>query len=323
MNSAHSNECPTAFCLDFPLAFGPPRATGAIRVHADDFVVKESLGFVPSGEGEHVYLHIEKLGANTAWVAAALARLAGVQSFDVSYAGKKDRHARTQQWFSCRLPGNVDPDWMDHGIEGVRILAVQRHNKKLRRGGHDGNYFEIRVRSGPAGCNDAVRADLLERLDAIEDHGFPNYFGEQRFGHAGNNLVNADALLQGRRFKRSEKEIYLSAARSYLFNRQLAGALDEGDWQKREGWLPGLTRDGGMRGCDEPGFDAWYAGFRRFGVKAMRRPFAVVPQDLDCEFNDDGFLLTFKLPRGSYATSFLREIVAYNRDSGVREQAFG
>lgn len=312
-----------AFNIDFPLAGSEPLASGTIRTCADDFVVEESLGFEPCGHGEHVYLNVEKVGANTAFVAAALARFSGVRPFDVSYAGKKDRHARTRQWFSCWLPGKVDMDWIDHGIDGVRILAVTRHNKKLRRGGHQGNLFKVLVRPGPAGFSAADRGDMMARLADIGRDGFPNYFGEQRFGHDGNNLVNADRLLNGKRFKRNEKEIYLSAARSYLFNCQLAAAIERGDWRESQGWLPGMTRKDEFEACDEPGFEAWYEGFRKFGVKAMMRPLSVTPSDLKGEFNDDNFLVTFKLPRGSYATSLLREVVAYNTHSGHREQALG
>ncbi|MCX7230237.1 MAG: tRNA pseudouridine(13) synthase TruD [Burkholderiales bacterium] len=55
------------------------------------------------GEGEHIWLDIEKNGANTAVVAQQLAEAAGVQDVDVGNAGLKDRYAITRQWFSIVL----------------------------------------------------------------------------------------------------------------------------------------------------------------------------------------------------------------------------
>ncbi|WP_410967020.1 tRNA pseudouridine(13) synthase TruD, partial [Salmonella sp. SAL04277] len=61
-----------------------------------------------------------------------------------------------------------------------------------------------------------------------------NYFGLQRFGHGGGNLVDArscaeQGLLPANRNLRSR---FLSAGRSYLFNRLLAARVAEGSWNR-------------------------------------------------------------------------------------------
>ena len=83
----------------WPFAFGGPSGTGEIKATVDDFIVEEILSFSPEGAGEHVFLHIEKCHENTEYVARLLARHAGVRQRDVSFAGLKDRHGRTRQWF--------------------------------------------------------------------------------------------------------------------------------------------------------------------------------------------------------------------------------
>jgi Uncharacterized conserved protein len=95
-----------------PLAYlhGQPTQPGTLKASPDDFIVSESLGFTPSGQGEHFLVRIKKRGENTKYVANELAKACGVSSRQVSWAGLKDRHAVTEQWFSVHLPGKADPD---------------------------------------------------------------------------------------------------------------------------------------------------------------------------------------------------------------------
>ena len=182
---------------------------------------------VPSGEGEHLWLHIEKQGCNTDWVAQQLARLANVKSMAVSYAGLKDRHAITTQWFSIHLPGQPDPDLSVLNPDEISILQAQRHDRKLKRGTLAGNRFRICLRD-LAGDLPA----LEKKLSIIKMQGVPNYYGEQRFGHGMNNLVKAEELFKGgfRKMKKHQRSLYLSSARSWIFNRILSERIDQGNW---------------------------------------------------------------------------------------------
>ncbi|HEY9198053.1 MAG TPA: tRNA pseudouridine(13) synthase TruD [Gammaproteobacteria bacterium] len=215
--------------IDLPHAFGGPAATGQLRVEPEDFVVRELPVCEPDGAGEHVWLWVRKRNTNTEWVARQLARFAGVTPREVSFAGLKDRRAVTEQWFSLQLPGKADPDWSAARIEGVEILRAERHSRKLKRGALRGNAFAIRVRAvggDPAGVE--------SRLQAVLTHGIPNYFGEQRFGRDGGNLAAAAAMLRGEgpRVERHVRGLYLSAMRSFLFNRVLAARVDDGSWER-------------------------------------------------------------------------------------------
>lgn len=208
-------------------AHGGPVLRGVLRAEPADFRVDEQLGFEPCGAGEHVFVQIEKAEANTDWVAQKLAAFAGIAPVGVGYAGLKDRHAVTRQWLSLHLPGRADPDWSTFDVAGVRVLRALRHDRKLKRGAHRGNRFSIRLRSV---SGDAVAAG--ERLAAIAAHGVPNYFGEQRFGRDGDNVVMARQLFAGQRLPRHLQGFALSAARSLLFNRVLAQRVREGCWDR-------------------------------------------------------------------------------------------
>src|SRR3984885_11311260 len=90
----------TRAALQPPRAHGAPLPAATLKAAPEDFHVEEQLSFEPSGTGPHWLLRVEKRRANTRWVAAEIARLAGVPGGDVGYAGLKDRHAVAVQWFS-------------------------------------------------------------------------------------------------------------------------------------------------------------------------------------------------------------------------------
>lgn len=192
---------------------GKPESNGLLRSQISDFKVFEELPFSPCGEGEHLFIHIRKTGANTIFVARELAKYFDIKEQLISYAGLKDRFAITEQWFGVHVPGKQEYNLDDLQIEGVEILSYKRHNKKLRTGALTGNRFELVLRDVTA-----IKA-FTERWQKIVDQGVPNYFGEQRFGISGGNIERALSLFSGQKVKDKKKRgIYLSAARSHIFN---------------------------------------------------------------------------------------------------------
>ncbi|MGE5155366.1 MAG: tRNA pseudouridine(13) synthase TruD [Bdellovibrio bacteriovorus] len=250
-NGIHAPSPPTSIGIpfqDLPRAHGEPLARGLLRVEPQDFQVEELLGFEPDGAGEHRLLWVRKTDTNTEWVARRLAELAGVPASDVGFAGLKDRRAVTSQWFSVPRPKGGEPDWSRLAAEGIEVLEVQAHRRKLRRGSLRGNRFQVLVRDlglEAAPSPDSPVEAVDRRCTEIRCLGVPNYFGEQRFGHAGANLSKADALFRGalRRPTNHQRGLWLSAARSELFNRVLAHRVSRGDWARP---LPGdcLNLDG-------------------------------------------------------------------------------
>ncbi|MDW3082129.1 tRNA pseudouridine(13) synthase TruD, partial [Vibrio sp. 1403] len=179
-----------------------------------------------TGEGEHLMVHIRKTGENTSFVANELAKACGVKSKDVSWAGLKDRHAVTEQWLSVHLPKGETPDFSTFLAQypSIEILATDRHNKKLRPGDLIGNEFVVTLSE----VTDV--ADVEQRLEKVKQVGVPNYFGSQRFGNDGNNLD--EARRWGRENVRTrnqnKRSMYLSAARSWIFNRIVSARLENG-----------------------------------------------------------------------------------------------
>lgn len=324
--------------LDVTYAQGQPSGRAGLKQQAVDFVVNERLGFEPSGIGEHCYVQIRKTGANTAWVAENMARYLNIKAFYVNYAGRKDRHAVTTQWLSCHVPGKLMPDFSNMTLAGVEILETRRHDKKLRRGSHAGNEFEIRLRNIQADTEDIER-----RLTRIADQGFPNYFGEQRFGRGGSNLLAADSLFAGEPVKHQLRDLCLSAVRSYMFNADLSQQLSAGElddisvpehcWTasvevgrgaesggrtrstgqaNQRGWLYGLARkENSALKSLETRFPHWCEGLRKLDLKAQQRDLWVRPAAFNWRFEGPDLLLSFGLPVGSFATSLIREVVNY------------
>jgi tRNA pseudouridine13 synthase len=220
---------------DWPRSFSKDNEYGhapiaRIRACPEDFRVDEELGFSPDGEGEHSLLHIQKRNRNTDQIARQLARHAGVRARDVSYCGLKDRVAVTSQWFSVWLPGKEDPDWSSMEDEGLKILEQSRHRRKLQRGALQGNRFEIVLRD-IFRDNKGEQSEIEKRLSRIKQQGVPNYFGEQRFGRDGGNLLSAQTMFEGKRIKdRFLRGVYLSSARSFLFNEVLAERVRKSNW---------------------------------------------------------------------------------------------
>lgn len=293
--------------------------------------MEEVLSFDPSGQGEHLLLWVEKRESNTEWVAKQLAKHFGIGPSKVSWAGLKDRHAVTRQWFGVHLPGfSGELEYPDY--DNCRVLDHRFNDRKLRIGAIKQNHFRLRIAN--------IHADRLEleaRLEAIKQRGVPNYFGEQRFGLAGNNLTLAEQwLVHGQRpRKKMDQSMALSAARSYLFNQQLSARIAESLWtQVRAGDVLMLdnTHSVFVAQADElaelqqrvdegdchttallPGsggniaqaevaewecsaYDVdqkqWCSGLIKQKVKASRRAARLIPQNLSWEFiGDDQALL--------------------------------
>ena len=244
---------------NLPQPIQPPLKQAIYKTHTTDFIVNELLPLEFTGEGEHLWLHIQKSGMNTAYLAKLLSEWAEIPLRDVGYSGLKDRHALTTQWFSLRIPKKQLPESefapVDIGVnESVTILAQQWHNKKLNRGTHRANQFIITLRDIEfAHFNNAAakNEELLSAEQAIEQHlttisqnGVPNYFGSQRFGRSGNNIREALSLFarpvpaarpQPKKSKRKsapreQNTMELSAARSLIFNEILAARVRDGSW---------------------------------------------------------------------------------------------
>ena len=327
-------------------AYGSPAGKGDIRTLPEDFIVEETLAFEPSGSGEHIFLKIQKTGENTEYVARQLARFANVRQRDIGFAGMKDRHAITTQWFSVWLPKGDEPIWQNFEADGFKILSVTRHARKLKRGALANNRFELTIRQWQGD-----KTQTIEQLTVIKNHGVPNYYGSQRFGNGGQNVVKALAMFQGAKVGREQRSLYLSATRSFLFNHILSARIEKNSWSQglngdvfmidgshscfacetidddirarlsqnalhSTGILfgKGESRVSGEALALEQNvfehFPVLTKGLLAFGLENDRRALRVNVSNLTWDFCDASTLkLNFNLPAGSYATAVLREIL--------------
>ena len=322
----------------------PPKQTALLKAECADFVVKEQLGYDMSGDGEFVAVKVRKTDCNTLFVGEQLAKFAGISARNMSYAGLKDRKAVTEQWFSLQMPGQPTPDFSQFSLEGVEILEVTRHQRKIRIGSLQGNHFEILLR------NAEETDELKVRLDFLAKNGFPNYFTEQRFGRDGNNLTQALRWANGEiNVKdRNKRSFYLSAARSEIFNLIVAKRIElglaqqvlNGDILQLNGshsWFvvdesedlaqlqqrlaqQDVLLTAPLIGEEEKSavdfeneifaqHQALFALMRQERMKAARRAILMQPQHFQWQFEPNGLRLKFYLPAGSYATALIRELV--------------
>lgn len=221
---------------DLPRVCGAPLLRGRFKAQPDDFCVTEELGFDCTGQGEHLWVQVRKSAISTPEAATRLARAAGVRASAISWSGLKDKQGVCRQWFSIHSPGKDIHTLAQAESEQLVIEQQLRNDRKLRRGSHRCNHFEIRlIELRPIQTNHSGQAaldDLQQRLEQIKQAGVPNYFGEQRFGFS--NLDDATVFFAGQKKPRDrhQRGMWLSAARSAIFNAVLARRVTEQSWNQ-------------------------------------------------------------------------------------------
>jgi tRNA pseudouridine13 synthase len=168
-----------------------PGTGGRIKVEPEDFVVTEIPLYLPSGEGDHVYIYIKKEGIGSLEAAGRIATALGRPRHLVGLAGLKDARAITRQWLSVE---RVDPAKVEAlRLPNIKILKVARHRNRLKIGHLAGNRFEIRIRR----CQRNAKATAMRVLEVLQERGVPNWFDRQRFGVRGDNHVLGRAIVLG------------------------------------------------------------------------------------------------------------------------------
>lgn len=329
-----------------------PGMGGKIKSVPEDFEVEEIPAYEPSGQGDFLYLWIEKRDMGAEYFTRQIAKRLGIAPGDIGTAGLKDRRAVTRQWVS--LPASAESRLPQLDGDGIKVLRSSRHTNKLRPGHLHGNRFRILIREPlPDGCGslDAI----LERIRTL---GLPNFYGPQRFGRNGETLHIGLALLRGEKKIGNPflKKLALSAAQSALFNHVLAQRMRDGllrsvlpgdvmckipfggmfvavdvEAEQRRFEAREIVTAGPIFGkktfaAKEIATEREQAALAAFGLSASsfagfgkltlgtRRHNLVYMSDLSAAAEPDGLRLTFALPAGSYATVILREIMKTNLD---------
>lgn len=219
------------------LTEGLPGTGGIVRWTPEDFLVEEIPLYEPSGEGEHTYALVEKVGLSTFRAVQMLAGALGISPGRIGYAGMKDAQARTRQTFSIE---GVPPERvLALDLPGLRVLRATRHRNKLKLGHLRGNRFRIRIREVPQ----EAMAHCQAVLEVLLARGMPNYFGGQRFG------LRENSHLLGRLLLRRDWEGFL---REFLGSPHPAESqavqearrlFEEGRWEQAWAALPNTMQD--------------------------------------------------------------------------------
>lgn len=325
-----------------------PGVGGRIKARPDDFEVEEVPSYEPSGEGDHLYLWVEKRDVGPEFFARTIAQRLGIHAGAVGTAGLKDRHAVTRQWVS--VPTEAEPRLKNVDGDGIRVLKVSRHVNKLKPGHLRGNRFRLLIRDA-----DATRADAFAAVvERLRSHGMPNYYGPQRFGRDGSTLDLGFRCLAGqqrRRVRPFQFKFALSAVQSLYFNDYLGRRLADGllrtvlpgdvmmkrpaggifiaedipteqeRFDKRETVTAGPMFGGRMYAAkgaaaereaevlaDNGLSPESFAGFGKL-MSGTRRHNLVYLDDLTADWEPEGLRLAFTLPSGCYATVLLREVM--------------
>jgi tRNA pseudouridine13 synthase len=338
-----------------PTAHGTPPATGRIRAEAEDFRVDEVLGFEADGAGSHLLLTVEKRGANTGWVAGQLARAADVAVQEVGFSGHKDRQAVTVQAFTVPSPPDepLEPI-LAHAGEGYRVIAVARHGRKLRPGSHRANRFALRVRElrGERAAIDAC----LQRIAScgVPNYFGPQRFGrdganlrrarEWSMGgealrdrtqrgfalsaarsHLFNEVLAArvrrgdwDRLLPGEAVMLDGKRSFFAAPEiePELVARALAMDVHPSGPLPGRGAVAATGEALSVEGRALVGEAALYDLLRAQGLEHERRALRLPVRECRWTYEGDALLLEFVLPRGTFATAVLHELLADAWDVG-------
>jgi tRNA pseudouridine13 synthase len=324
-------------------ALGEPDAEGTIRADPADFAVDEILGFEPDGEGPHTLLQVRATRVNSQWAASRIARTAGVPARDVGFCGLKDREAVTTQWFS--VPGEFPDAAPGLADDGIEVLHSVRHRRKLRRGSHAANAFRIVIRdvTGPREAIDERLGIVAER--GVPNYFGPQRFGRNGGNLTLSTRLAEGNRLDRRRRGFALSAARAAIFNELLTRRVAAGAWSEfstGDVALLDGsasWFVVDDADDALAarladGDIHPSGPMWGEGvppvsgqvlvletaiaqalpdcrlvLESAGLRQERRSLRLLVRELNWEWEGIDLRISFRLPRGAFATAVLAEVV--------------
>ncbi|KAF2882212.1 hypothetical protein ILUMI_23954 [Ignelater luminosus] len=132
----------------------------------------------PKDKGEYVYFMVYKESIDTIEATFKIGHTLGTKASIYTYAGVKDKRAKTTQWFCVK---KMDPNKLmrrTRCLYNIHIGNIMFKNEPLKLGQLSGNRFRIALRNVTA--DDAV---INESMESLKSNGFINYYGLQRFGN--------------------------------------------------------------------------------------------------------------------------------------------
>lgn len=339
---------------------GNPGIGGVLKAEAECFVVDEIPLYEPEGEGEHVYLRLARDGWTTRDMQKALARLFRLKAVDVGYAGLKDKQARVTQTFSLALRDTDEEAAARRVRESLpfEVVGTGRHRNKLKSGHLLGNRFRILIldpHEDALGRAEAIRRSLEEQ--GLPNFYGEQRFGVR----GQNVEKGREALTGKGPREKWLRKLLLSAYQSALFNAWLVERIRKGWFETLlQGDLAKKTDTGGLFEVEDAEVESerfrerkitytgpiygakmrWATGrpgdleqdvlasrgvseenLKRARLNGSRRVARLFVGDLEIEEHPKGVFFSFSLPKGSYATTLMREFM--KSDEGLPDPTEG
>lgn len=322
-----------------------PGTGGRIKERPEDFIVEEIPLYPFSDGGAFAFLFLEKTNLSNLELVSLLRKHLDLEDHEVGIAGWKDKRAITRQWISLPQEKTAEERLVPLADKGIKILEKRRHSNKLHIGHLLGNRFSVLVRQPDPQAENRATA-IVQHL---QTHGLPNFYGPQRFGARGDNPKKGLALLRGKYRVPSvrQRKLLISAYSSLLFNLTLRNRMEENLFTRLlPGDIAKKHDTGGLflvsdAAKEQPRADRleisatgpiWGKKMRRAGEKAgaleerilsaqgltpnvfgkqpgSRRSLRVALGEFTIKPELEGLRLEFFLPKGSYATVLLDEIM--------------
>lgn len=296
-----------------------------IKQKPEDFFVKEIIELKSKENGRYTYFILKKKNYTTLRALQHIGNILKIPIKNFGFAGTKDKKAVTEQSVSAK---NISKERIEEiKLKDIEINFIGKGDKPISLGDLEGNYFEI------------IARDCSKEPKKLES--FKNFFGEQRFSK--NNAEIGKAIIK-KEFEKAAKlisenkgdqedalkkhlekrkndfvgalrkiplkilKIYVHAYQSLLWNRMaentekkeipiigfatkldqeckkilLKEGINQRDFIIRE--IPELTSEGDKRKV--------FVNVKKLEIKKIE---------------EKDYMLKFMLPKGSYATEFIRQ----------------
>lgn len=202
---------------------------GELRQEIDDFIVKEISNREEGNSGKQLILELTKSNWDMHHLVRDMSRKLGISQKRISFAGTKDKRAKTTQKIS--IYDLKEEEVENFYLRDVELKVIGRSARSVELGDLFGNEFVITVRDIDYGTE-----ELKGILDGITAEirafgGVPNFFGIQRFGAARpvTHLVGME-ILQGD----FEKAALTYIARSFPDEQDDAREVRDHVWNTRD-----------------------------------------------------------------------------------------
>ncbi len=200
---------------------------GTIKNRYKDFIVKEitysghvleiNEDYAPTSysvesKDNYTTFNLVKINKDTFEAVRLISAALGIPPKAIDYSGLKDKRAISVQQASIK--GNYTEKLRKLKINHIFIRNINPSKYTVKLGSNWGNHFEITIRNIEHKGNEKKK--LEELFGILRTHGFPNYYGLQRFGTFRPNSHLLGRFILESEFKKAFDELVIATYSSEL-----------------------------------------------------------------------------------------------------------